>query len=72
MYYREHGVPHFHASYAGFEASVEIESGLIRGQLPGRAAALVHEWLDLHREELLDNWEQARLRKPLRPVPPLE
>jgi hypothetical protein len=72
MYYREHGVPHFHASYGGFEASVEVESGLIRGKLPGRAAALVHEWLDLHRGELLDNWELARLRKPLRPVPPLE
>jgi hypothetical protein len=26
MYYREHGVPHFHALYGEYEASIEIES----------------------------------------------
>jgi hypothetical protein len=27
MYYRDHGPPHFHAIYGGFEVTVEIETG---------------------------------------------
>jgi hypothetical protein len=72
MYYSEHAPPHFHASYGDHEASVEIESGRVRGHLPGGAKRLIEDWLSLHRAELLDNWNRARFRKPLRPVAPLE
>ena len=34
MFYREHGVPHFHAVYGGHEISVEVETGRIHGQRP--------------------------------------
>jgi len=37
MYYREHGVPHFHATYAGETVVVSIESGrVIAGTIPRR------------------------------------
>ena len=29
MFYREHGVPHFHAVYGEHEISVEVETGTI-------------------------------------------
>jgi Domain of unknown function (DUF4160) len=31
MFYREHGVPHFHAVYGEYEISVEVESRRIHG-----------------------------------------
>ena len=72
MFYREHGVAHFHASYSGYRVSVEVETGVVRGTFPPRALALVLEWNRLHRVELLEDWERARAGEPLQPIPPLE
>jgi hypothetical protein len=43
MFYREHGVAHFHAVYGDHEISVEVETGKIHGQFPPRALTLVLE-----------------------------
>jgi len=32
----------------------------------------VLEWAQLHKQELLDDWERARLRQPLERIAPLE
>ena len=40
--------------------------------LPPRALRLILEWNRLHKQELVDNWERARLRESLRPIAPLE
>jgi hypothetical protein len=72
MFYREHGVPHFHAVYGGHEISVEVETGRIHGQFPPRALKLVIEWRDLHKAELLENWALARAGQPLKSIAPLE
>jgi len=54
MYFAEHGVPHFHALYAGREASIAIETlEILAGSLPDRAVRLVREWARLHRAELM-------------------
>ncbi|MFZ5480522.1 MAG: DUF4160 domain-containing protein [Myxococcota bacterium] len=72
MYYRDHDPPHFHAEYGDYEIKVFIESGVIEGRFPSRALRLVLEWRDMHRAALLADWELARQRRPLEPVPPLE
>ena len=72
MFYREHGVPHFHAVYGEHEISVEVESGAIHGQFPPRALKLVVEWKDLHKPELIDNWRLAKQGQPLKRIAPLE
>jgi hypothetical protein len=72
MFYTEHGVPHVHADYAGQQASIEIASGVIHGQLSPTAMRIVLEWLTLHKAELLDNWQRARRHEPLLKVAPLE
>lgn len=72
MFYREHGVPHFHAVYGGHEISVEVETGRIHGQFPARALKLVIEWRDLHETELLENWALAKAGQPLKSIAPLE
>jgi len=72
MYYAEHGVPHFHALYAGQDASIAIESlEVLSGSLPDRALRLVREWAELHRVELAEDWRLARDHQPLRRIPPL-
>src|SRR5207302_7864188 len=60
IYYKEHGVPHFHAKYAGQTGVFSIvDLELIEGVLPKRVVALVLEWAFEHRSELLDNWQRA-------------
>jgi hypothetical protein len=72
MFYREHGPPHFHATYGEFDVQVSIRDGLVNGRFPARALRLVLEWQMIHKEELLDNWELARQRMPLKTISPLE
>jgi len=51
----------------------EIDTlNVIRGGLPRRAHALVFEWASLLRTELRDNWERARLEKPLAEIEGLD
>ena len=72
MYYREHGVPRFHATYAGETIVVAIETGdVLAGSVPARARRLVQEWAELHREELRRNWSRAREDAPLERIDPL-
>ena len=70
--YRDHDPPHFHATYGEHEITVRIRDGVVTGSCPHRAQSHVLEWLELHRDELLADWELARAGKPLRPIPPLE
>jgi len=72
MFYSDHAPPHFHARYGEHEVTVRIDDGAVDGRLPRRALALLLEWYALHREELRDNWERARSRKPLQKIEPLE
>ena len=72
MYYAEHGLPHFHARYAGQEASGAIETlEVLAGSLPDRALRLVREWATLQRADLEADWQRARADQPLEPIPPL-
>jgi Domain of unknown function (DUF4160) len=72
MYYREHGVPHFHARYGECEASISIGTlETIAGDLPARALRLVRRWALLHQEELLANWERAQRQEAVERIDPL-
>lgn len=72
MYYREHPPAHFHADYAEYEISVDIDSGVVTGKFPRRALKIVLEWYELHKGELAEDWERARQELPLKPIEPLE
>ena len=72
MYYKDHQPPHFHAEYSGQEVLIVIGSGdVYQGQVSRRALRLVQEWEELHRAELLMNWELARQQQPLISIAPL-
>lgn len=60
MYISDHQSPHFHVIYNEYECWITINDGVITGSLPRRALKLVYEWLDLHKSELLENWERLQ------------
>ena len=72
MYYRDHRPSHFHAKYGSYEIVVSIEAGVVEGRFPRRALQHVLEWSTVHRQALMENWQLAEQRKPLKPIPPLE
>ena len=60
MFWRDHAPPHFHALYREYEIQVDIRTlEILRGHLPRRASAMVLEWAQEHRAELLENWEKC-------------
>ncbi|PWM78764.1 MAG: DUF4160 domain-containing protein [Phascolarctobacterium sp.] len=72
MNWSEHNPPHFHVEYAGHEASVSILEGVImRGAIPNRQLKMVLAWAEIHRDELMQNWELAKQHKPLNRINPL-
>lgn len=57
---KEHHVPHLHAEYAGQRSVFSLPDGaVLAGELPPGKARLVQAWIEIHREELLADWELA-------------
>lgn len=51
---------------------VSIKDGVVKGEMPGRALKMSLEWADLHKAELLQNWENAQNGTPLNNIEPLK
>ena len=72
MNFQDHAPAHFHAWYGDYKIIVTIKDGVVKGEMPGRALRMVLEWLDLHREELLANWELAQKGVMVEKIAPLK
>ena len=72
MLYDDYRPPHFHAEYGEYKITVEINTGVIQGRFPRRALKALLEWYELHRDDLLEDWELAEQHQPLNRIPPLE
>jgi len=60
MYYapKEHNPPHIHVYYQSESAVINIQDGnLTEGKLGLKQLRLVNAWIEIHREELLADWE---------------
>ncbi|MBR0404051.1 MAG: DUF4160 domain-containing protein [Eggerthellaceae bacterium] len=72
MYYDDLGPSQLHAEYAGCKAIVDIANCcVIKGALPSRELKLVLAWVELHKDELMHNWELALDGEELQQVKPL-
>lgn len=72
MYIDDHNPPHFHVWYDDFRAEITIKEGIVTGSLPRRALRLVYEWLDLHRDELMENWVRLSNSESAKRIEPLQ
>ena len=72
MFWNEHMPPHFHAEYGDKKILVDIVRGtVIKGVFPFKQLKLVLAWCEIHREELMLNWENALRHQTLHRINPL-
>lgn len=72
MFFDDHNPPHFHVKYNDYNAIININNGVVAGSLPRRVLGMVYEWLDLHKEALLENWMLLKENKQPKPIKPLD
>lgn len=72
MFFDDHNPPHFHISYQEYDAAINIEDGTVRGEMPRRALKLAFDWLDLHKDELMENWILIKESGEFKKIEPLK
>ena len=72
MNWDEHNPPHFHVEYADFKATILIQDCIVdKGYLPNKQLKLALAWCEIHKDELMQNWELAKADQPLNVISPL-
>jgi len=70
---KKHSCPHIHAEYGEHQASIAIDDGsILAGSLPRGKMKLVQAWIEIHREDLLADWELAVAGEPVFRIDPLK
>lgn len=73
MFFNEHAPPHFHAEYGEYRAEIDIRTlEVLAGKLPRRALGLVQDWAELHRDDLMQDWDLCRQHQQPVDITPLE
>ncbi len=69
----EHNPPHIHAYYQDYKSVIDINTCEISdGMLPSKQKKLVLAWAEIHKEELLIDWELASKGELPFPIEPLK
>jgi len=64
MYFKEHGIPHFHAVYGEYNGVFDIETmEMMEGDLPRRAQRMIREWAQQYQSDLLNMWKSQKFKK---------
>ena len=70
---KRHHLPHIHTRYQGKKASICIETGeLLDGEIPSSKLRLVQAWIEIHRENLMADWDMAISGELPLKIPPLQ
>lgn len=76
MYYldtRKHHVPNIHVKYQDQEAVISISEGeLLEGEIKANKMRLVLAWIEIHRDELMADWELASSGENVFKIDPLK
>ena len=63
LYYfdnQQHNTPHIHVHYKDESAVIEIPNGkLLAGSIKSNKLKLVEAWIEIHKDELMADWELA-------------
>ena len=63
LYYmdnNQHHLPHIHAKYQNDEIIVSISDGkILDGELPPNKLKLLLAWMEIHKEDLIADWNLA-------------
>ena len=70
---KRHHSPHIHVKYQENEAVIKIPEGeVIDGNLPAGKLKIVQAWIEIHKEELLADWELASKGESVFKIDPLK
>lgn len=72
MFGGDHNLPHFHVKYGDYNAIVLLNGEVLCGEMPVRVIKLLSEWVDLHRDELMENWQRLQRGEEAIKIKPLE
>jgi hypothetical protein len=57
---KQHNLPHIHVKYQNDEVIVSIPDGqVLEGNIPQTKMKLLQAWIELHKDELVADWELA-------------
>jgi len=73
MYWADHFPMHFHAEYGPSKAIISIQDAVvIKGVLPAKQLKLVLAWCEIHKDELIQNWNSAQKNDKITRIDPLK
>lgn len=53
----EHNPPHIHTIYGENVAAIDFRTKeVLEGYLPPKALSMVNEWIDIHKDDLMEIW----------------
>ena len=57
---KQHNIPHIHVKYQEYEVVVAIPDGeVLEGTIPKAKMKLLQAWIEIHKDELVANWQLA-------------
>lgn len=69
---KQHHCPHIHVKYQEDEVIVSIPDGeVLEGSIPSSKMKLLQAWIELHKDELVANWQLAISGQQLYKIEPL-
>jgi hypothetical protein len=70
---QKHHNPHIHAQYQDNNAIFNVENGdIIEGAFTQKGTKLVQAWIEIHRDELVADWELAINGEKIFKIKPLD
>jgi hypothetical protein len=70
---KRHKKPHIHASFQSHEVVLSLPGGgVLEGRLPGNKLKLLHAWVEIHRDELMADWDLASKGEAVFQIDPLK
>lgn len=70
---KKHNLPHIHVKYQNDEAVFSITDGeLLEGSLPNNKKRLIAAWIEIHKEELMADWQLASEGQQIFKIDPLK
>jgi len=50
---------------------ITIQEGIIKGEMPQRELKMIFDWLEIHKSELMEDWNLAQKGDTLNKIEPL-
>lgn len=71
MFAKDHNPPHIHVKYGNYQITITIEKETVIGDIPDSVLKKTTVWLNIHKQELMKNWELLQNGEKANKIEPL-